>query len=455
MYFRRLALSYSSYVSAFDEILLSFAPVFTAPTFQSFLTIAHGWILCMGRPTVSRIIKAAGAKAVKSLRSYLRFFSKSRWLLDELSRLLVVKLIVPLLIPDGPIDVAFDDSTCGKTGKKVAAAGWFHDASLSNVAKTVVHWAHNWVILSLQIKLPLWPNRVLSLPVMFRLYRKEKDCSPQHPFKTRHELATDMLCCLRNWLPGRHLRCVGDGAYASKEIVERLPEHLPLVSRVRRDASLYSLPPAVAKRKRGRPRTKGNPLPKLPEIAKTAEFAKAKVVMYGELRDWLAYSFVCLWPQVAGQKPVRVVISRDPNGKQKDDFLFSTDPGMEEKAIIEVFAARWPIEESIREAKQLLGFEDVQGWSPVTVERQAPMALILLSVVKLWFTGLELSQHKGAAPGCAAAWQADNQQMAAFSTMLRRLRLALWHERISSISSRPNETKKILSLLDQALAAAG
>ncbi len=48
-------------VSSFAEMLLSFAPVFSQPSFVNFTTIIAGWVFCMGRRTVTGLITAAGA----------------------------------------------------------------------------------------------------------------------------------------------------------------------------------------------------------------------------------------------------------------------------------------------------------------------------------------------------------------------------------------------------------
>lgn len=39
-------------VSAFEAMLLSFIPCFTAPTHETFAAITVGWMLCLGRPTI-------------------------------------------------------------------------------------------------------------------------------------------------------------------------------------------------------------------------------------------------------------------------------------------------------------------------------------------------------------------------------------------------------------------
>ena len=89
------------------------------------------------------------------------FFSRARWNADDLG-LAVAKLVVALLVPAGePVVVAIDDTLCRRRGKKMWAAGWFHDGSAPGPAKT--GYGNTWVIAAVVVKLPwsagLWPSR--------------------------------------------------------------------------------------------------------------------------------------------------------------------------------------------------------------------------------------------------------------------------------------------------------
>ncbi|MBU0638018.1 MAG: transposase, partial [Planctomycetes bacterium] len=49
------------------------------------------------------------------------------------------------------------------------------------------------------------------------------------------------------------------------------------------------------------------------------------------------------------------------------------------------YARRWSIEETFHDAKGHLGFEEPQGWTRKAVERTAPTAMLLYSLIVLWF----------------------------------------------------------------------
>lgn len=378
-----------------------------------------------------------------------RFFSQYDWSIDELWCALVCKLIDPLLPADQPWLVAVDDTTAHKFGKHVAFAGKFRDAVHSTSAQTVFHWAHNWVVLCLLVPIPATRGRFFHIPISLRLYKKEADCASRSEFRTRLQLAAEMIQRLREWLPHREIQLVADGAYAAKELACALPPGVPLISRLRSDAALYELPPARRKKQRGRPRAKGARLPSLKNIARHAQFSRHFVWRYGRKELVLLHSFVCLWYTVARCSPIRVVIVRDPSGHEHDDYFFSTDPNLSATAIVQAYAARWGIEELIREAKQSMGFEQVQSWSPKAVERQAPMALLLQAVTQLAY--VQTHQLLNVQPKPTT----EPVPVPSFARMLAALRLAKWQERISSALPLPADRNKILRPLQALLATAG
>ena len=192
---------------------------------------------------------------------------------------------MPLVAPAGKIVLAGDDTTCSKFGRRVAFAGSFRDAVLSPPTRKRVRWAPTWVIVTMQVRVPFWPLRTVSFPVMARLYRKEADCNARHTFRTRGELLVEMIRKLAERLPGREFELVADGAYPSRELVKTLPRDVELVSRIRSDAALYALPAKPKKGRRGPKPKKGARLARLGEVATRARrWEKRVVVMYGRKR---------------------------------------------------------------------------------------------------------------------------------------------------------------------------
>ena len=155
---------------------------------------------------------------------------------------------------------------------------------------------------------------------------------------------------------------------------------------------------------------------------------------------------------------MKLLIVRDPSGAQKDDYLFCTDPSVPDEQIVERFAGRWPIEDAFRDGKQLCGFGQVQGWCPHTVERQAPFALIVQTLVKAWYL---LCGADAAAGGAAGHGDGDEgygwekrKEHPSYLDMLATLRQSLWSERLKGNSGLTGRVAELLEPLQFTLCAA-
>ena len=209
-----------------------------------------------------------------------------------------------------------------------------------------------------------------------RLHRKNQ--------KTLIELAVEMIQDVRNWVGQRAFRVVGDGFYAT--LAGKCLPNVTIISRIRRDANLYDLLPKKRKRKgRGRPRTKGKKLAKLKKMA--AHIQNWTTVEYrqrGSMVERLVYTRIVLWPSVT-KNPIKLVICRDPSGKEKDDFFFTTDQEMSASDVLECYGDRWAIEDTFKNAKQSLGVQEPQTYKRQGPERAAALGLWLYSIVWLWY----------------------------------------------------------------------
>src|SRR6266566_4631362 len=93
---------------SFIAVLQHFLPVFTAPTFQTFVEVATGWVLSPRHRYVTDIIFTGGNLDNGHWSRFHRFFSHAAWDLDVLS-LLLAKLVVRLLTPGATLLWAADD----------------------------------------------------------------------------------------------------------------------------------------------------------------------------------------------------------------------------------------------------------------------------------------------------------------------------------------------------------
>ena len=68
-----------------------------------------------------------------------------------------------------------------------------------------------------------------------------------------------------------------------------------------------------------------------------------------------------------------------------DKTFYSTCYDANAEQVIAWYAMRWSIEVTFHDSKQHLGFEEPQGWTRRSVERTAPLAMLLYSLIVLWF----------------------------------------------------------------------
>jgi len=451
-------------VQGWSALCQLLAPAFTRPTFTTFLHIVTGWVLCRSRPTVTNLVCTIGQSllghAAKHWTTYERFFYRAAWSLPQVSRLLLTRVVAPLIrehAVERVVDLKIDDTTCGRCGKHVAYAGYFKDASVSNTLKPVVHWAHNWVIGALAMRPKRWPEWVLALPVLFVLYRKRPDCDRTHPFQTRQEIAARMIRETRETLPDWKIRVAADGAYATRTVAEATSgAGSNLVSRIRSDAAIYALPPKRKRYPRGRHPKKGRRLPTPRRLAARRKrgWRTIRVRRHGKVVRRRVLAVICLWYHVSKDRPIKLLIVRDPSGQEDDDLLFCTDPTVNDVEIVERFAARWPIEEAIHDGKQLGGFEQVQGWCPRTVERQAPIALVVQTLVKAWYLRHGATAKEVQPQGSKVCGWLPKVTHPAYLTMLATLRRALWTSRININSTLRGRVRDLWRTLQFTLCAA-
>src|SRR5271166_4370846 len=84
---------------SFTALLQQFAPVFTTPTFLTFVQILTGWILSQRHRYITEVIFSGGNVGNGHWSRFHRFFSHASWNIDALSMLLA-KLVVTILAPN-------------------------------------------------------------------------------------------------------------------------------------------------------------------------------------------------------------------------------------------------------------------------------------------------------------------------------------------------------------------
>ena len=423
--------------STWETIIQYFFPIFTAPTTEIFLNLITGWVLCTAKHTITGILPFADPVGQKAHDAYHRFFPDASWAMSDLWRLLTI-LLVKIFYPTGVIPTDSDDTLFHRSGRKVNGAGWWRDAVRSTGTKTVHAWSLNLVVLTLRIN-PPWGGEPLGLPINMRLHRKNG--------LSLIELAKEMLIEVASWLPQRRFINHSDGFYASLAGCDIPNTHI--ISRMRRDANIYDLLPKKRRKRRGRPRKKGKKLSSPQNLAKRIHnWQLIETCERGKSRKRLVYVRKVVWYRVS-QKPVLLVISRDPTGKEKDDFFFTTDTTLTAAEVIGGFAGRWSIEDTFKNTKQLIGGQQPQTWKRKGPERAAALSLWLYSVIWLWY----LQQKSKRRYFFVRPWY-PGKSAPSFADALSCLRRVLWQDRIKCMFGKRFVHNKNFEFLIEALAAA-
>jgi DDE superfamily endonuclease len=445
---------------AAEPLLSRFSIAFTKPTFQRAIVLFVGFVLTVGRRTVTRTLSTVPGLTGGHFGDYHRVFSRARWSLWKLAEVLAAAVVLGLVPPDQPVVCTVDDTVTQRRGKRVYGKGRHRDPLRSTRTHNVWIWGHQWVVLAVNVKFPFC-SRPWALPVLCGLYRtREVNEREGREHKTPVVLARQLIATLMHWFPRRRFILLGDGHYASHELARFAREHrrrLTLVSLFHPRAHLCQPPPPRRKGQMGRRRVRGAKLPHPEDVVKNAERKRSTVTWYGGKRRRVEFvSQAAHWYKPAdGLVPVRWVFVHDLDGTHEDRYFYSTDPKLSASRIISLYTGRWGIEVTFQETKQHLGLATPRNRKDTSVLRTAPCLLGLYSVVSILF-------HRRGGGGktpkpCAFPWYAKRE--VTFSDALAGVRRLLWEHTIFSEAARHDALKKLPralhdNLLDQLSRAA-
>jgi hypothetical protein len=242
-----------------------------------------GAVLARGRRTVTTWIRAAGLSG--QFRPCYTAVASAGKRAETVAAYLVLWVIKPLVIGAERLTLAVDDTPTRRYGPHVQGAGVHHNPAPGPAGSPYVY-GHVFVVLGLLAIHPAWG--VIALPLLARMYVRQKDLTriaPKHrpEFRTKLVLAVGMLRWAKTWLGllGKLLWVVADGAYAKKEFLKpAIGLGMMVVSRLRCDAALWSLPPVVPPDQRS---------PRRPRVYGTERISLAKRA--GQRRGWTTETF--------------------------------------------------------------------------------------------------------------------------------------------------------------------
>ena len=496
----------------FRTLLETFAPVFTAPSFRTWVLLLTGWVVSSRQRFVTDLIVSSDSTRNGHFSDYHRFFSHAKWDLDHLWRLLAEKLVAVFVGADGVILLAADDTLCRQRGLSLFGVGMHHDPLISSRAMRLVSWGHDWVILSLIVVHPWWaPTKVFALPICARLYRnrqgltngqkskprqsraaskggsrsskratksarreaKRAKSEARHDrrttvratgraaktsgkgadsstHRTRPELLREMLVLVAAWFPQRRFLLTVDSLYSGESVLRYLPSNVDLIGPVHSQAALFAPPPPRGST-RGAPRKKGKRLPDRDAWTNDhTKWQRLKFDQYGLHTTLQVKTRTGLYYTAGRERLLQFVLSRDATGQRPTQIFYCTDLTLTAHDILSNYSRRWSVEVMHHDVKQLLGFDDPANRVPLAVSRTAPMALVIYSLTVLWFA--ETGHKQLRFPH--RPWYRRKQEPS-FGDMLTTLRNASWNDQFSGLPQPSAPWKNKLNLLKYLATLAG
>lgn len=412
-------------------------------------TLLVGVLLAQGRRTASRWFAAAGVG--DDWRDHYYFLgSLGRKVGEVATELLMIAMRwIPATHVGEYVRLAIDDSPTKRYGPQVEGAGIHHNPTPGPAANKFLY-GHVWVTLSWLVRHPLWST--IGLPLQSKLYIRQRDLDlldkagrRPWPFRTKLILAAELLEWAAAWLTtwlDKPVIAVVDGAYAKRPFLKRAAAAgVTVISRLRKDAALCTLP--KIEKRRGRPRKYGTGRIDLARRgAHPRGWTTETFLMYGSLMSVTYKTFLATYRPAGGL--IRVVLIRDAATGHWTAF-FSTDPDLPVGIILECVADRAAIEQNFHDVKEVEGagqqqlrnvFANVAAWH---------LCLWTHTLVELWSwrrTGPRLKQRSD------RPWD-DTPRRPSHADRLKTLRRQMIRETFSALPRHLRASRKIQTLINR------
>jgi hypothetical protein len=390
-------------------IMPRFQGLFTAPSWQTLPSLACGWAVATDRHTITTSVWLTGATAVKHFSRFYVFLGcplyTRRWHLGGA----VIRFAAQWVPAGEGIRVSCDETTKKKAGPHIAGLARSRNGAGSARPEYRTLRGVNCVLGLMPIPLTRWPGHCLSVPVGGELSLTEPQAQSLHvPYQSRSQLARALLDCVAEQCPGRSIRSLADGGYATKDYVRQVPQAAHIGGRFPISATLYEVPPSPAPKRRGAPRTKGELIGSPEILAQTTQgWGPHPSEAGAEIQAWCG-----LWHAVLPGRLVRGVVLRrqgkpapTQRGHRKPPpaiaALFTTDLPLSADEIVCAYGHRWAVEIPLRDRNAFAGLGQDQCRKRQRIVGAHPLRLVMAAARTLGFiahvargTGVPLCRYR-------------------------------------------------------------
>jgi hypothetical protein len=304
-----------------------------------------------------------------------------------------------------------DDSTKKKAGRHIEGAARYRNGAGTARQEYRTIWGLNFVWVIMRIPLSRWPGYHISVPMGLSLYLKEEQAKQLNMLhRSRSVLAREIIDFVSEQLPGRAIRALADGGYATKEFLRDLPNNVDVVSRLLVTGKLYEWPTPPRRSKRGRRPSTGKWIGSPNTLARKRLGWQAHPTEAGaRVQAWQG-----LWHSVLPGQLLRVVVVRrtaikraKKPGQRKPpprvEAFFTTDLSLSTEAILKHYRDRWAVEITIRDSYGFDGLGQDQCRKVQRIVGANTLRLVLAAARTLWFVE-QANQSKGIALGRYRPW---------------------------------------------------
>lgn len=378
-----------------------FSGLLTARSWQSFALLACGWALAPRQHTITTYLWLTGAATLKHFSQFYVFlgcpFYDARWRVWAC----IIRHAAQLVPAEAPVVIEFDDTTKKKAGRHIEGVACYRNGAGSARQEYRTLRGLNFVLGVMRVPLRRWPGHSVTIPIGLELYLKAEQAHQHHqPYRSRSALARASVDFVAAQLPGRPIRVLADGGYATKEFLRDLPDTVHVVARFLLSSKLYALPEPPAGKRRGRPPRKGKLLGSPKTLARRRHgWQPHPTEAKAEVQAWIG-----LWHTVLPGRLVRVVVVRRPAARSKQpgqrkppppvEAFFTTALSLSLEDILRQYRDRWAVEIAIRDSNAFNGLGQDQCRKIQRIVGANTFRLVMAATRTLWFLEQANQRHE-------------------------------------------------------------
>ncbi|HEY1353754.1 MAG TPA: transposase [Ktedonobacteraceae bacterium] len=161
------------------EVLATFRPLCTAPTWRKWMTLLMGTLVAHGRRTVAAALRHSGNEMETHVSAFHQARNRARWSPLAVSRQLCTTIVNPFVQAGGTVELVIDETLERRGGPTISKRGQDRDRTLSRRKRSVSSPGLRWIVMAVGVTLP-WTQQRGALPVVCADDDPRGECEPGH-----------------------------------------------------------------------------------------------------------------------------------------------------------------------------------------------------------------------------------------------------------------------------------